>query len=164
MAKKLLGVMQLDMYEKMINKEFKPIIDILEARGNSIRAEVVRQVKMSFGLYDLEAKIKAVEVQLKELQGEEESLVGTVRRYNSDADFSKDSIIGKEISRMMSQLNHPLAEVEEKRDKTIKELRLSGLPDEIQEVFTALDTTVAKLTADMKKLPAITPRQIKGKK
>ena len=161
MAKKLLGVMQLDMYEKMINKEFKPIIDILEARGNNIRAEVVQQVKKKFGLYELEAKIKAVEVQLKELKGEEESLVGNV---NYSTDFNNHSIIGKEVSRMMSQLNHPLAEVEEKRDKTIKELRLSGLPDEIQKVFTTLDVTVTKLTADMKKLPTITPRQIKAKK
>ena len=160
MAKKLLGVMQLEMYEKMIKKEFRPIIDILEARGNSIRAEVVQQVKKRFGLYDLEAKIKVVEIQLKELKGEEESLVG-----NYSTDFTHDSIVGKEVTRMMSQLNHPLAEVEEKRDAAIKGLRLSGLPDEIQEVFTTLDVTVAKLTADMKKLPAIhIPRQIKAKK
>ena len=161
MAKKLLGVQQLYMYEKMITDEFKPILDILEARGNSIRADVVQQVKKRFGLYELEAKIKAVEVQLKELRGEETSLIGNV--YNQK-DFTYDSIIGKEISRMMSQLNRPLAEVEDKRDKTIKMLRLSGLPDEIQEVFTALDATVAKLTADMKKLPAITPKLIKAKK
>jgi len=154
------------MYEKMINKEFKPIIDVLEARGNSIRAEIVQQVKKGFGLYDLEAKIKVAEIQLKELQSERDNLIHQDHYYNStgNPDFAPESIVGKEVSRLMNKLNHPLAEVEEKRDKTIKELRLSGLPDEIQEVFTALDATVAKLIADMKKLPAITPRQIKGKK
>ena len=167
MAKKLLGVMQLDMCEKMINKEFKPIIDVLEARGNSIRAEVVQQVKKSFGLYELEAKIKAVEVQLEELKGEQKSLTAGNDAYYSTTgvDFVPTSIVGKEVSRMMDKLNHPLAEVKATQDKTIKGLRLSGLPDEIQSVFTALDTVIFKLSADIKKLPTIhLAKLIKAKK
>lgn len=166
MATKLLGVQQLDMYERMISKEFKPIIDILEARGNSIRSEIVRQVKMSFGLYDLEAKIKAMEVELKELEGERDNLISETGYYRNNPDFTPNSIVGKEVSRMMDQLNHPLAEVKDTHDKTIKQLRLSGLPEEIQDVFTDLDKIVTKLADDIKKLPPITKalKQVKQKK
>jgi predicted nucleic acid-binding Zn-ribbon protein len=160
MATKLLGVQALEMYEKMIKKEFQPIIDILEARGNSIRQKAVQQAKTKFGVYELEAKIKTMDIRLQELKDELGNLVGHYQ-YLSD-----NSIVGKEISKIMDQLNHPLAEVRNKRDKSIKQLRLSGLPNEIQEVFKELDNTILKLTDDVKKLPPITKvvKQIGRKK
>ena len=167
MTAKLLGVQALEMYEKMIRKEFDPIVSTLEARGNSIRADVVRQVKMSFGLYDLEAKIKTVEIELKELEAERDSFITVGHQYrNSETDFTSDSIVGKEVSRMMDQLNSPLADVKEKRDRTIKQLRLAGLPEEIQNVFKELENTVLRLADDIKKLPPINKglKRIKRKK
>ena len=164
MATKLLGVNQLQMYERMIKDEFKPIIDVLEARGNNVRGEVVQQVKAKFGLYELDIKIKAAEVQLTELKGERTNLTGNLSRYSAEADFTNDSIVGKEVTRTMDSLNQPLADAKNKRNAAIKELRLSGLPEQIQNVFIRLDDLVEKLEADIKKLPAITPRLIKGKK
>jgi len=160
---KLLGVTQLQMYEKMITEEFQPIINALEARGNDIRQDVVQRVKKQFGIYKLEAKISAAKIQLNELEDEKQNLMGHPS-YNANVDFHSTSIIGKEITRIMENLNSPLKETRRIQSNVIKNLRLSGIGEDVQKVFTDLETTIEDLTYKLKALPPITVEKITKKR
>jgi len=164
---KTIGVQMIQMYEKMVQDDFGPLMSKLEARTEGIKDQVEIQVKKDMGVYGLYEEQAALNLRLKEI-GEKISGVEK-KRYVNGVYVSK---IGEEVGRRLAILNAPLNEVRSAAGSMVRQIRLSGVGQDIKNVFEAMPDLLEEFTEKFGSLPEITEKEmmllaapkVKGKK
>lgn len=154
---KMLGIKSVEMYVGMIKDDFDPLINSLVARGAGIEEEVEKQVKIDFGVYKFYQEKAALELRLREINtklGEFET-----KTYSEDKRY--ESKIDREKRKRVDELNGPLLESTKVRDDLIRQVKLSGVGDDLKNVFEGLSIVVAELNEKFGDLPALTLADVK---
>ena len=144
---KMLGVQQIQMYENMIREEFDPLILILTARGDSVRDQIVHEVKEKLGLFKLWVQQTAIREKLNEITARINEL--TDKQYHDGTYLSR---VEKEVAVRMEELNKPLKEAKGQLALLIKQIRLAGVAEDVKNIFTAVDQLVKDGMAEAKNL------------
>jgi len=115
-------------YENMINDRMNPLISEAESIIQPIKEEVLNQVKLDFGIYDLEAKISATELKLEELKDAKKSRAGN---YNNN--------INDEVSRRLAKMEFVGDQLRKEQKALVESVWLADAPASIIELLRSID-------------------------
>jgi len=140
---KNLGINMINMYVQMIEEEFKPLVQELEAQAHGFKEELEIQVKKDFGIYELCAERAAIVKRLEEVQ---EKLI----EYEKERwiDDKWENPLKAEVERRLEMSHLPLHQVKKDQQALIKKIKLCGAIGDIQEVFQKVSETVTWLKAN----------------
>ena len=151
-----LGITMIEMYCSMVRDDFNPLINILTARTRGVEHKVEIQVKKDFGVYDLFMKKAELELALKEVKAKLDSVEGN--------DYRGGKWVNKiqfEVERRLDLINEPLKEVQRQRDSMVRDIKMSGVGQDIKGVFEGMPTIIQELVEKFGNLPAISDDELK---
>jgi hypothetical protein len=151
-----LGITMIDMYCAMVRDDFNPLIISLTARATGVKDKVELQVKKDMGVYHLYQKKAELELALKEVKEKLSDVEG-----NDYIDGLYQNKIQHEVKRRLDLINEPLKEVKRQRDSMIRQIKMSGIGDDIKQVFEAVPSILEDLVSRFGNLPAITDKELK---
>lgn len=161
MATKSLGINLINMYEKMVNEDFDPLISSLIARCAGVKERVVTQVKKDLGIYKLYEEQAVLEVRLNEIKRSLKEYEDQYHR-SSDSGYRYISRIDVAVEKKLTEINAPLREVAAVKESLLRQIRLAGVGQEIKSTFDGLPSLIADLTEKFGSLPAVTDRELAG--
>ena len=148
----LLGVRQIEMYSAMIKEWFDPAITALKGRTSTVEQEIRTQAKKNLGIYDMLARKAVLELQIKEIEVQTESV--TKNGWRPDGRWR--SKLDEETERITEHLNPKLAELKKMRADSVDDLKMSSASPALLKVFSDLKEGLVGILKDVKALPPIT--------
>lgn len=148
----LLGVRQIEMYSAMIKEWFDPAITALKGRTSTVEQEIRTQAKKNLGIYDMLARKAVLELQIKEIEVQTESV--TKNGWRPDGRWR--SKLDEETERITERLNPKLAELKKMRADSVDDLKMSSASPALLKVFSDLKEGLVGILKDVKALPPIT--------
>ena len=148
----LLGVRQIEMYSAVIKEWFDPAITALEGRTSTVEQEIRTQAKKNLGIYDMLARKAVLELQIKEIEVQTESV--TKNGWRPDGRWR--SKLDEETERITERLNPKLAELKKMRADSVDDLKMSSASPALLKVFSDLKEGLVGILKDVKALPPIT--------
>ena len=148
----LLGVRQIEMYSAVIKEWFDPAITALEGRTSTVEQEIRTQAKKNLGIYDMLARKAVLELQIKEIEVQTESV--TKNGWRPDGRWR--SKLDEETERITERLNPKLAELKKMRADSVDALKMSSASPALLKVFSDLKEGLVGILKDVKALPPIT--------
>ena len=148
----LLGVRQIEMYSAVIKEWFDPAITALEGRTSTVEQEIRTQAKKNLGVYDMLARKAVLELQIKEIEVQTESV--TKASWRQDGRWR--SKLDEETERITERLNPKLAELKKMRADSVDDLKMSSASPALLKVFSDLKEGLVGILKDVKALPPIT--------
>jgi len=148
----LLGVRQIEMYSAVIKEWFDPAITALEGRTSTVEQEIRTQAKKNLGIYDMLARKAVLELQIKEIEVQTESV--TKNGWRPDGRWR--SKLDEETERITEHLNPKLAELKKMRADSVDDLKMSSASPALLKVFSDLKEGLVGILKDVKALPPIT--------
>lgn len=145
---KTMGIGMIQMYEKMVQAEFQPLFTMAEIQLAIVRPSVEREVKIDFGLHDIEAEIAAHEAAIKELKTREKDYTDKIYK---DGTYTSKFI--REVERRLEEINKPYQELKITQYEMVKKIKLAGTTPEIAEAMRLVEASCKKLSAEMLALP-----------
>ena len=148
----LLGVRQIEMYSAMIKEWFDPAITALKGRTSTVEQEIRTQAKKNLGIYDMLARKAVLDLQIKEIEVQTESV--TKNGWRPDGRWR--SKLDEETERITERLNPKLAELKKMRADSVDDLKMSSASPALLKVFSDLKEGLVGILKDVKALPPIT--------
>lgn len=152
---KPLGPQMIEMYVDMIKQDFDPLITRLKNRTHGLKPKITKQVKIDLGIYELYQEKAALNVRLDEIKSRLAEFEVTQPEWR-DGDGSWRSRIDKEVAERMDAVNEPLTEAITTRGRLIREIKLSGIGEDIKTTFDALPGILKDLAEKFADLPELT--------
>jgi len=145
-----MGPTMIDMYCKMIEEQFAPLLAELRVRDQDLKKQVEIAVKKDLGIYglfekkaQLELELSEVKRQLKYWEDREHGPLG----YKTPVEEKVDVIMNRSKNGINQEVNKAMNDL-------VYKVKLSGLDDDIKSVFDDLPKVVEQMAKKIEKLPA----------
>lgn len=145
-----MGITMIEMYCGMIKEQFAPIIAELNVRDQELRNQVEVAVKKELGIYQLYEKQASLELQLSEVKRQlaywEEKERGPLG-YMTPVQEKVKVVMDKSRNGISQEVKNTMNDI-------IYKVKLSGLDDDMKNVFDSLPGIIDALQKKVSKLPA----------
>lgn len=146
----------IDMYCKMIEEQFAPLLAELRVRDQDLKKQVEIAVKKDLGIYNLFEEKAKLELQLSEIKRQ--------LKYWEDREhgpFGYKTPVEERVDVVMNKSKNGInQEVTKAMNDLIYKVKLSGLDDDIKSVFDDLPEVVKNLSKKIDKLPAPSAKKL----
>jgi hypothetical protein len=143
-------ISMIDMYCKMVNEQFEPIITVLQSHYNKIEEQCRLAAKKELGIYDKLMREAKLKLELKELAAELDEYTKSKHVNNKWISSKIDQLTNQKMDKAK---NGFYKKVEAAQQAMIYKIKLSGLEGDTKEVFNDLPGVIADLTKELKQLP-----------
>jgi len=156
---KSLGPQMIEMYVDMIKQDFDPLITRLKNRTQGLEPKILKQVKIGLGIYQLYQERAALTIRMREIKTRLVEFENSRSEWR-DKDGNWRSRINKEVSERMVAVNEPLVEATATRDYLIRQIKLSGIGEDIKATLDAMPGIISDLTKKYASLPDLTDGEL----
>ena len=146
----------IDMYIEMVEKEYSPLISMLEAKTSALAPRIAKQVKKDLGVYNLLMEEKALETRLKEIKGELKAFTNRPYVWLNNGHREGRNKIDEEIHNRLNALNAPLCQAKAAKDAVVKNIKLMAAGDDVKLIFTNMAAEIALMAEQFKNMPLLT--------
>lgn len=151
MSTQPMSVTMREKYESMIASRFEPLLAEARIFNQRKKEQILKEVKTEFGIYTIEAKIAAAELQLRELKS---AIVDRAGSYNAHINVEVDKRLEKEdivYSNLLSA-----------KAKAIEDVWLAGAPEVVGLILEKIEKSLASFQEQVTSAKKV--KQIKATK
>lgn len=142
-----LSMGMIQMYIGLIEDEYEPLINMLQAKTEAVKPDIEKQVKVDMGIYDLLMEKTAVETRLSEIKKKLSDLVGSY--------YDTTSCVQSEINKRLLDMNMPLKQAMASKEAALKKIKLMGAGDDVKQIFETLASEVALMAKEFENVQLI---------
>ena len=146
----------IDMYIEMVEKEYSPLISMLEAKTSALAPRIAKQVKKDLGIYNLLMEEKALETRLKEIKQELKAFTNRRCEWRNGEYREGRNKIDEEINNRLEALNAPLCQAKAAQNAMVKNIKLMAAGDDVKAIFENMAAEIALMADQFKDMPLLT--------
>ena len=143
-----IGIQMIEMYVKMVNEQFAPLINEVEGNEDQLKEVVKDQLFQELGINKLEAEKAALQLKLDRLNDKIDKYTGTSWQNGKYVKLI-DHLVNIEVEK----LNGVGTQIRDAKTAMVNQVKMIGAVADVQKAFAELPGIISGLAKKVKAIP-----------